>query len=324
MNNLQFPSTVNLSFKKENNANVYTSKLLYNTKILQLYLRTYNTWTDYYLSQRIQLLATLIKGQFFKPTWQTKYQYFTTSQLDFQKDFTIEQKYSPLDRDLFDTHRVERLDKPVFLNMSDYIGMFRTFLIFNLTFSTKKSPTHADYRLLNIITHGGEVKFISITKLFSRWSDMFHLLVNIFLYRTNVLAFGSVIFKEELVAINWTLSSFKFKFFKHATPYFFSKDSNYGSQHSSTFFSLIHDLGYKILFLTNIRDLEKTVHFLRSTGFYMIAPVPYNMSPWSVTFPVPVFVNNLFTQLFFLKFLTFAQQRAYSIRYQLYIKSWLM
>ena len=200
--------------------------------------------------------------------------------------------------------------------------MFKTFLNFNMSFSTKKSPTHADYRLLYIITHGGGVKFVSIAKMITRWVDIFHLLINVFLYRTNLLTFGSPVFKTELVALNWALGSFKYRFFKYATPYFFAKDASYGSQYASTFFQSVHDLGYKILILTNIRDLEKTVHFLRTVGFFMIAPVPYNMSPWLVSFPIPVIMNNLFAQLFFLKFITFTQQRAYSVRFQVYNKLW--
>jgi hypothetical protein len=98
---------------------------------------------------------------------------------------------------------VERLDKPVFLKTDKLFMLFRTFMVFNTSFATNKSPAHADFRLIYLVNSGdGGLKFVSMSKMFSRWVNLFHLLVNIFLYRTNLLAFGSTIFKEELIALN--------------------------------------------------------------------------------------------------------------------------
>jgi len=288
-----------------------------------LFLKTCSSWADFYYGHSLQLLRYALKGQILQLTTPLKRAYLSVEQIEFHRDFQVEHRDLIMDRSVFKKNKVDFLDKPVFLNLNKFLPLFQTFLTFNTAFATKKSPTHADFRLLYIITHGREVKFVNMTKLFNRWVNIYHLLVNIFLYRTNLMVFGSPIFKEELTALNWSLSSFKYRFFKYATPYFFFKDSSYGSQQSSTFFSLIHDLGYKILIMTNVRDLDKTVHYLKASDFYIIAPIPYNMSPWAVSFPIPVVVNNLFTQLFFLKFVTFSQQKAYAARFQIYNQHWL-
>ena len=168
MHKLKYSANININLKKFNTNSYYTSKLLYNINILSLFISISTYWTDYFLNTRTRLLFKLVCRQLGASNKQLKYIYFKTSQLTFSDDFNILTQYTPIDKELFSWRKVARLDKPVFLHLTDIIPMFKTFLNFNMSFSTKKSPTHADYRLLYIITHGGGVKFVSIAKMITR------------------------------------------------------------------------------------------------------------------------------------------------------------
>lgn len=129
-------------------------------------------------------------------------------------------------------------------------------------------------------------------------------------------------FREEISTINWCLNKLSYKFYKYAAPHFYLKDTEYGSPEASVFFHKLRNLGLNMLFITDLHALEKTVHFLRAENFYMIAQVPLSINPWTVSYPIPIFVNNFFAQWFFLKYLTLAQQHAYAIKFTTHRNLW--
>ena len=208
------------------------------------------------------------------------------------------------------------------ISKTKLLSIFSTFHAFNSSFATAKSTPHPEHKLMFTVSHLGEVKFVNITKAYQRWVNVYHLLLNLFLQKAEFMVFGSILLREEICAINWSMNNMDYKFFKTAVPYFFFKDTSYGLNVANYFFRKLYHRGPKLLFLVDLRNLEKTLHFLRTENFYIIAPVPYSMNPWLVSYPIPVFINNYFGQWFFLKFTSFIQQRAYREKFNFDYNLW--
>lgn len=306
-----------IKLNTNNNLNQSSSTIIWNLRILNLLMLTCQTFVSFYKLSELKLFKVLLS------TFYTYKKFsFNAPQMNPLK-MSFADVGGRVDQRLFKWKKSTHVYQPQITPTHKIFTLFQTFTNFNAAFATKKSTTHAEYKLMFTVCQLKEVKFVNITKIFTRWVNTYNLLTNIFLHDTRVMVFGSVMFKEEICTINWHFNNLNYKFYKYASPHFFLKDTEYGSPEASFFFFKLHNLGLNTLFITDLYNLEKTVHFLRTENFYMVAPVPLNINPWNVSFPIPIFVNNFFAQWFFLKFLTLAQQNAYSIKFLTYNQTWL-
>lgn len=278
---------------------------------------TYQTFLSFYKLKELKLF------KFVLPTFSGYKKFSFNSQKTNPLTMTFHTIGDRVNQRLHKWRKSNNVSQPIITPTNKIFTLFHTFTTFNSAFATKKSPTHAEYKLMFTVCHLKEVKFVNITKIFTRWVNTYNLLTNIFVHDTRVMVFGSIMFREEICTINWHFNNINYKFYKYASLHFFLKDTEYGSPEASFFFFKLHNLGLNVLFITDLYNLEKTVHFLRTENFYMIAPVPLSLNPWNVSFPIPIFANNFFAQWFFLKFLTLAQQNAYSIKFLTYNQVWL-
>jgi len=154
------------------------------------------------------------------------------------------------------------------------------------------------------------IPLINIDKLFNKWINSYHFLLNIFFNKLNIFLFSNKIFKNEIVSFNWSLNLLDYKLFKYSNPYFYLKDTKLGVS-SSVIFKRFEKNGLNIAFILDLKQHEKNIIFLKKINLYTIGLVPYNMNPWLVSYSFPIHSNSTFIQYFFIKTLLFFKQKIY-------------
>lgn len=161
--------------------------------------------------------------------------------------------------------------------------------------------------------------YLNVTKLFQMWTQTHLLIYNLFFNQTQVLVFSTKILQKEAYAFNWLDDSKTYSLFKYSIPFFFLKNPSYGLE-TDIGFSKLSTLGLETSFITDVRYHYRTVNFLKKYDVYTIGLVPYNMSPWTLHYPIPVSVNNIFVQYFFIKYLFFLKNETHIHYYNTLLK----
>ena len=161
--------------------------------------------------------------------------------------------------------------------------------------------------------------YLNVTKLFQTWTQTHLLLYNLFFNQTQVLIFSTKILQKEAYAFNWVGDAKTYSLFKYSIPFFFLKNPSYGLE-TDIGFSKLSTLGLETSFITDVRYHYRTVNFLKKYDVYTIGLVPYNTSPWTLHYPIPVSVNNIFVQYFFIKYLFFLKNETHIHYYNTLLK----
>lgn len=135
------------------------------------------------------------------------------------------------------------------------------------------------------------------------------------------LLFMTKTFRSEVRAFNWSLTTWDYTLFKRVAPYFTLQETQHGhvTNHIFTELSKRRQL---FSFITDIKYHEKNAHFLKRFGGYTIGVTPLNMSPWAVSYPIPVGAGTVLVEYFFLSLLSFIQQYSEVLHYNELVLLW--
>ena len=161
--------------------------------------------------------------------------------------------------------------------------------------------------------------YINVSKLLHRWIHTHTLLYNLFYNQTPIIVFSSKVLQKEAYAVNWDGNSTTYNLFKYSIPCFFLKNHPFGLE-TNIAFSRLADFDLECVFITDLRYHYRSVAFLKKHGMYTIGLVPYNTSPWSLHYPIPVAVSTIFIQYFFIKLLFYLRNSAFFDYYKQLIK----
>ena len=151
--------------------------------------------------------------------------------------------------------------------------------------------------------------YLNVTKLLHMWLHTHTLLYNLFYNQTIFLTFSNKTLQKEAYAVNWYQDTKTYSLFRYSIPLFFLKNHPFGLE-TNLAFNRLSDLGLECAFVTDFRYHYRTVAFLKKYHIYTLGLVPYNLNPWTLHYPIPVAVNSIFTQYFFLKLLFYIQNEA--------------
>ena len=146
------------------------------------------------------------------------------------------------------------------------------------------------------------------------WKDSYYLIFNLSYYRFEILTFGSILFKKEILAFNWkTLSSFKhlWKYTQHVLLF----KPNRILDNMDFIFEQLKLRGLGIALVVDVVYHKKTIHYLRQSNFYSIGLVPVNHDISTLDFSIPTNSDNLFMQLFFFRFVLSIQKYSKTFKY---------
>ena len=143
---------------------------------------------------------------------------------------------------------------------------------------------------------------MSLSKVFVKWKQFYLLMFNLYFYRVNSLLFGTTFFRREILSLNWNLNSGLRNFWKYVNPFLTFRSTKIFN-HGWVLFSTLKLRGYTTAFIFDALYHNKTLYYLRTNNYYTIGLVPTNLSCSSLDFALPSSSDNIFTQLFFIRFI---------------------
>lgn len=193
------------------------------------------------------------------------------------------------------TNLPARLKKPL-------IQLFRVFVRVNMFSQSEITAPHHTFRSFYLSNAKGGLIILSIPKLFHKWKSFYFLLFNLYYHNVDILTFSPAFFKKEVLSLNWVAhKSFQFMW-RYTRPFLIFKPNKI-TNHGDFVFRKLRSLGLSVGIITDVLYHNKTIYYLRRTGFYSIGLVPTIYNAYSVDFAVPTAYDSIFTQIFFVRFL---------------------
>ena len=154
--------------------------------------------------------------------------------------------------------------------------------------------------------------YLNIQKVYKKWVHFHSFLINLFYVHTCIFMYSTKLLKNEVLSFNWSYDLLPYSLFKQVSNYFFFKGSRYGEQPDIIYNNFLEER-IEVAFISDLQYHVKSIFHLKNCGVFLLGPVPYGMSPWSLHYSIPVASNTLFTQYFFIKLLLHIRQMSESL-----------
>jgi hypothetical protein len=207
-------------------------------------------------------------------------------------------------------------------NSCTFFKLFKPYLVLNTVFYTFRYEVHASFAFFFLRHVAGGTSVVSIRKLFVRWKDAYLLFFNLFFYKIDLLVFGTSVFKNELLGLNWDVFSRLRVSWRYTKPFLFHRPNKI-DRLGDWLFARIRIFGINSAFVLDIFYHKKTIHYLHRAGFYTIGAVPTTSDIKSVNFALPTSLDSGLTQLFFLRFTLVVKKQASGFFFNKVYSSWL-
>ena len=160
---------------------------------------------------------------------------------------------------------------------------------------------------------------------YQRWLNAHNFLYNLLLVTNNYYSFSNKLFLEESLVTNQILSLKTHKLFRFVQPFFMLKDLPHGAYiHKALNNMLATDPDF--LLISDLKNHEKVLTYLRKRNIYIIGLLPSNYNPWVVSYPIPTFSDSYLVQYYFLRWILSLQsetlQNSYLIKKNLWSRFW--
>lgn len=292
------------------------------------------TWTQMYLLYIKKSLPDLllVKSSLNKAirlsklTLKPKHSHLRTSVNPIYNNFlTTEFKLTYKNNLLFKNSAMPNSTKPVTVSGgTEQLKLFKTFKSFLRVTSASNSTLmipHFSFKHFYLGYKRGGLVLLNITKLFNRWKDVYYLTFNLFYYEIELLTFSTSFFRSEILSLNWQVMS-KFKFMWRYTKPFLTSKPNKITTYGDFIFYRLNLLGLRVSLVVDVLYHSKTIYYLHRAGFYSIGLVPVNYNINTVNFAIPTASDSLFTQIFFIRFLSVTQQNSKTLKYKSKKTTW--
>ena len=186
------------------------------------------------------------------------------------------------------------LDKP-----TNLLNFFIKLTNQSITSFFKVHPTQRFNYIYNLRQ---QTYIINIIKFQKHWLNLYNLLYHIFFYKIPFITFNSPFFKRENISFNW-------KLIKNYTLYWKLINNTVWSTKNLNLFGINFLIKYLLRYKVNIviilsvlmrKNILKVMHKFK---FYSIGVVPLNTSLYTVNFAIPISTDNIFLELFLIRFI---------------------
>ena len=163
---------------------------------------------------------------------------------------------------------------------------------------------------------------ISITKLYSLWTNIYTLIYNLYFYNLNPTVFGNNYFKKEIIPLNWySLTNYNKINWKFSKLLLFVLPSP-RTNNTYTMFKLLTIKGFLNSIVLDITYHKITLDYLHKLSIFTIGIVPTIYNIKSVDFSIPVSKDSIFNQLFMLRLIYKINKSVQNDKYYIYRFAW--
>ena len=181
--------------------------------------------------------------------------------------------------------------------------------------STLNTRIHPSQKFFFLIEVRSNTRAYNLTKILTKWLDIYNLLLNLFYYQIPILIFGTPTFRRELVSLNWLLHTKIQDFWKYVPNSFFTSRNKVVKQ-EFLLFNYLNKKGYYMGFVFDILYHQNTVFLLKRNNFFTIGLTPVSMNLYTVDFALPITNDSVFMHLFFVRFIIYIKKISTSIHWE--------
>ena len=193
----------------------------------------------------------------------------------------------------------------------------------NISFYNYNHPNkiHPSFTYIYISTSLKKHLILNILKLLNVWVDLSLYIYNIYYYDLKPVFFGTVFLKKEIKSLNWLkLNNLKinFKYLNLLLPYIPFNVSNV----SRNYFNLFYKLNITNSVILDIVYHKSTIVYFRKNSIFTLGIVPTTYNIKNVDLAIPTSSDNIFIQLFFLKFILKLLKDVENNKYNVNLRFW--
>jgi hypothetical protein len=233
--------------------------------------------------------------------------------------FFLKFKFQTTFKSIFFTNNTKISYKNIFFFKSKKLLNF----IFKLTiYSTqlffKIHPSQFSNFIYNMSLN---IYFTNFIKFNNFWQNIYNLIYNIFFYNIFFIIFSSPFFFKEIKSLNLKLKNIISKHWKYLQSCMFMLQKIKINDWLYIIYYLSH-VKVSIIIFSNTFFYKNTLNFLKQKNFYLIGMIPVSINIHKVHFAIPVITDNIFLELFFLRFFLQIKKWSYWICIKKYKKIW--
>jgi hypothetical protein len=176
------------------------------------------------------------------------------------------------------------------------------------------SNIHPSHKFNFVFNKDSNIASFNVTKLKRKWIDMYHIFHNLFFYKIPILSFTTPLFKNELLSLNWKLSTKLHYYWKYISPSFYSS-RNKIMKSEFLLFNYLNKKGFHTAFVFDVLFHKNTLFFLNRNNFYTFGLIPLHTSLYTVNFAIPISNDSVFIHLFFIRLIIHLQKQTYHTQY---------
>ena len=183
--------------------------------------------------------------------------------------------------------------------------------------------THRDFKLffLSASPRKSFQDLISASKYLAKWMDSYNLLFSLFRAEARTLLLANKLFLEESLVFNWGSGISSYKLFKYSQPFITYTDLSHGSFTQSVL-NQVTAQELDLLLIADVKTRSKFMFHAQRNNIPSLGLIPVSYSPWSVSYPVPVFSDSKLVQLYFLRWLLSIKSYATASNYGSMCQVW--
>lgn len=159
-------------------------------------------------------------------------------------------------------------------------------------------------------------------KILNKWENSYNLLLNIFFYSYYPIVLSNYWHKNTSMSLNWFFNKWELSFWKYMFPFFFYKKTIY-SEKSDYFFYQLKKKTNKFIIITDCSYHYPKLFYLKKHDFYSLGLTSIDVNPWSVSYPIFMFVNSFLIQSFFFKLIIYSYKLSFLNKFIFFKKIWI-
>nr|YP_010049525.1 ribosomal protein S2 [Strombidium cf. sulcatum]QPL15930.1 ribosomal protein S2 [Strombidium cf. sulcatum] len=196
-------------------------------------------------------------------------------------------------------------------------------ILLNITPTTPNHlfKVHHTYIKYGLFLQNKQLWPFNILKFYQVWKNFYKLIYNLFYFKINLFFLGSLFFKNETNALNFSLNGVLLNIFKYVNFTLFNINMRTNPVLKGMY-RLLQDKGFHTALIFDIFNHQFTTQHLYNTGYYTISLTPISYFNPRVSFNIPLMSSNLINQLFFYRFILRIKQSTLNTKHGNLRSSW--
>jgi hypothetical protein len=192
---------------------------------------------------------------------------------------------------------------------------FRTFLKAGASVPQPIVETHRSFRGMYLGRSSGRgTAVVNLSRLQGVWVLFYSLLYHLVYHNVQSVTFAPPNFHREVLALNWEMATNLKGMWRFVRPFMSFRAVQFLNK-TEYVFTRMRLAGVSLALVSDIQYHKRTLHYLKTNGYFTLGLVPISSSRYLVDCALPISNHGPVAQLFFMRFIIRLRREAMARRY---------